>query len=371
VNKFRMLSAIALLTATASVPSVARAEPSSAVMAPLDDARTLAVPPLDYADPTSWIAGPAGPGPSAALPRGATPAARDPAADVFFIHPTTDRGGPNKWTMDPRDAAAGKWVDESVVARQASVFSGCCRVFAPRYRAATAAALFNPVMRDKAFDLAYGDVERAFDEFLARYSDGRPFIIAGHSQGSLHAARLLETRIEGTPLQRRLVAAYVVGMNLAEGDFGRRFHHIGICRTPRETGCVVQWNSLLAGSELTKVVAYSQSSFIQKYGDIPGKQTVCVNPLTFDVNRPAAPASASLGAVSGAPGFGPLDPLRSGAVAARCDQGELVVTIAPDLSLDPLPGGGVMRYHDYGLFYADIRANAVLRVAEYLKSSPR
>jgi hypothetical protein len=59
--------------------------------------------------------------------------------------------------------------------------------------------------------------------------------------------------------------------------------------------------------------------------------------------------------------------LVKGAVAAHCDQGLLVVDPAPALDLKPLPGG-VMHYHDLGLFYADVRANAVLRVKSWLKA---
>ena len=32
----------------------------------------------------------------------------------------------------------------------------------------------------------------------------QPFILAGHSQGSLHGARLLRERVAGTPLSDRL-----------------------------------------------------------------------------------------------------------------------------------------------------------------------
>ena len=230
----RWFAAIMVCAALARASSMVAAEP------PLAAAPTAEpVPPLDYADPAEPGRRTGRAGTERFIAKGATPAAANPAVDVFYIHPTTDRGGPDRWNMDPRDPVAAKWVDDSVVARQASAFSGCCRVFAPRYRAATLAALFNPAMRDQAFDLAYGDIERAFDEFLAHDSEGRPFIIAAHSQGSMHAARLLQQRIEGTELQRRLVSAYLVGMNLAEGEFGRRFRYIGICRTPSQTGCAV------------------------------------------------------------------------------------------------------------------------------------
>jgi hypothetical protein len=64
-----------------------------------------------------------------------------------------------------------------------------------------------------AADLAYGDVARAFDHFLSVNPSG-PFILASHSEGSIHALRLLQERIIGTPLHRRLVVAYVIGLAL-------------------------------------------------------------------------------------------------------------------------------------------------------------
>jgi hypothetical protein len=60
-------------------------------------------------------------------------------------------------------------------------------------------------------DLAYQDVEAAFDYYLQYFNKGRPFIVVRHSQGTTHTLRLLEEKIDNTPLYRQLVAAYVVG----------------------------------------------------------------------------------------------------------------------------------------------------------------
>ena len=78
--------------------------------------------------------------------------------------------------------------------------------------------------------------------------------------------------------------------------------------------------------------------------------------------------SESLGAVPGDPDATPPQPLRSHAVSARCENGFLVVEPAADLALKPLPGGS-MHYHDYGLFYADVRANAATRISAYLRQT--
>ncbi len=298
------------------------------------------------------------------IPAGATPAAHRAPVDVFFIHPTTFRSD-TKWNQDVGDTKVNRWTDASTIARQASAFNGCCKVYAPRYRQAS--FLDKNGGHDRALDLAYGDIDRAFAYFLRHHSRGRPFILAGHSQGGLMIARLLKQRIDGTPLAARMVTAYVVGMNLAEGDFVRQFKQVSICDTPSRTGCVVQWNSILPSADLNAARQRFEQGFITKYGDVPGKTTLCINPLTFDRSRPTADAENSLGAVPDEPGSGPVPPLLPHAVSAKCDQGFLIVDPDPALGLKPLPGGS-MHYHDFGLFFADVRANANLRVQTWLKA---
>lgn len=357
------------LAATLAGAGTAPAQPVPAQPVPADSGAIAAAvvakapPAPDYSRQASWSVF-ASRGFASALPDGAGPAAGSARVAVFFLHPTTYRGGAGQATQDPADPAASTWTDESSVARQASAFTGCCSVYVPRYRAASYGVFASPALREAAFALAYSDVDRAFTAFLAAIGN-RPFIIAGHSQGAFHAATLLERRIDGTPLQRRLVAAYTVGINLAEGEFGKRFHAIGPCRRPDQTGCVVQWNSYLRdGTDLARMAGLAQAGYVQKYGSDAGKETLCINPLTFDAARPAAGADVARGAVPGDPGSGPLRPLRAKAVAASCEQGLLVVTPDPALALKPLPGG-IMHYHDIGLFWADLRANAMLRAARF------
>jgi hypothetical protein len=98
-------------------------------------------------------------------------------ADVFFIHPTT--------TLSLRvgNGAAGAhlFLNKLSLVNQASVFDRCCRIYAPRYRQMRLRSLAHDA---EASDLAYADVRAAFENFLARTGSARPFLIAGHSQGS-------------------------------------------------------------------------------------------------------------------------------------------------------------------------------------------
>lgn len=317
------------------------------------------VVPPDYSQPQYWTQ-------VTALPDGHVEPGASGKVDVFWVHPTTTRSATD-FNHDPLDPAGLKWTDESAVQRQASAFAACCRIFAPRYRAATNKALFDPAKRDAAFALAYSDVERAFDWYMAHENAGRPFILAGHSQGGAHVASLLEKRIRGSALQKRMVAAYVIGINLMTVELDTRFAGIPVCAKPAQTGCLLQWNAMLAGSDLEPVLAAYGKAYAALHDGQSGGEALCINPVTFDAGRPLAISSQAKGAVTGTPGLGAMGPLRSGAVAVECRRGIAVVWPAPGLGLEPLPGGS-MHYHDVGLFWADIGANAALRAKAWEKA---
>ena len=153
------------------------------------------------------------------------------------MHPTVwiDR---DVWN-DPLDSAKSReMIDESILLGQASVFNGCCRIFAPTHRQATLGAYYTDIEEAAlAFSVAYDDIERACDDFVDRRSDDRPFIVAAHSQGSMHAMRLLE-QIDGDPRQRRrLVAAYIPGAGHPVERFETHYRSSptgrGLCTSPR------------------------------------------------------------------------------------------------------------------------------------------
>ena len=324
-----------------------------------------APPAPDYASPAAWAAWPGRHSNAELAPAGVT--AVDPATakvDVFFIHPTTYLAN-EKWNAafdEPGRALRG--VDDGVLANQASVFNSCCRIFAPRYRQATFAA-FREESADAtgAIDLAYQDVRRAFDYYLAHENNGRPFIIASHSQGSQHALRLLQARIIGTPLQRQLVAAYVIG-----GFTPVEIEQAGlpICRAARETGCLINWNSVTEAGKAARRQGAQRIWFDGRYESAAGRRIVCVNPLSWEADG-SAPASANAGALTPAlPGHGALVP---GVTGARCEDGLLVVDLAPGMRPrfpDPLAIVGIYHDLDYNLFWLNVRRNAAERADAFL-----
>ena len=326
------------------------------------------LPAPDYAQPRSWAARPGQESAAAAVPPNATPAAYHPEVDIFYVNPTTYRAL-DRWNQDYADTAANAWTDQSVIARQAGIFNACCRIFAPRYRQASLySARHLEGKGATAFDLAYSDVKRAFDYYIAHQNRGRPFILVGHSQGAFHVARLLGDEIDGKPLRHQMVAAYDIGYVLTVGNFGKTYKTLQICETPAQTGCVLSWNSVLPAGATPAFRTSLEHHYVQRYGSGPGKTLVCINPLTFDAARPDGTIADSLGAAPGDPGFGPVRALVPHEVSARCVNGLLIVQPMARLDLKPLPNS-FMHYHDFGMFYANIRANALLRASTFLRAA--
>ena len=359
--------------APSAAAPVAASPPTGDTRYPREAFEAQTPPPApDYAQPSSW----------AALPDKVDFADRVPAdnafpdakasadVDVFYIQPTT-LGPGDRWSQDVSDAATNTWTDVSVTARQAAIFNACCRIYSPRYRQAALGGPDSEDERVKALDFAYEDVRRAFAHFIEHHNKGRPFILVGHSQGTYHLMLLLEHVIDQTELKDRLVAAYAIGIHIPVGTFGHALRNITICATPGQTGCVVSWNTFGRGGDAGPRNALAAKAYVQKFGTEEGKETLCVNPLTFDLAQPDAPKAANLGALPGLAVDEPLPAVKPGVTGATCKEGGLYADIPTDpvfvLRISP---GEVLHRHDMDLFYQNIRVNAVMRTQAWAKAHP-
>lgn len=200
--------------------------------------RPIEVAPPDYSKSEAWglhprhrplSVWPKGYGPAPEKPRSLwnlwdseeRPAITTGPADVFFVHPTTHRGLGNEWNADWQSEVATAIADKWPLQHQASAFRGCGRIFAPRYRQAHLRCFYQPGSdAQDALELAYSDVKAAFEWFLAHENNGRPILLAGHSQGSYHCIRLMQDFFDGNEAMRsQLVAAYLPGMQLQPSAF--------------------------------------------------------------------------------------------------------------------------------------------------------
>ncbi len=169
---------------------------------------------------------------------------KDSMVDVFYLHPTTYTGTKKEINAAIDDALLNAKTDYYPVLYQASVFNEQCRVFAPRYRQAHISTFFKrDKYADHALDTAYEDLKNAFEYYLKNWNNGRPIIIAGHSQGALLAEKLLNEYFEDKPLANRLVVAYILGWAIPKNYFTS----ITVCKDSLQTGCVCGWRTYRKG----------------------------------------------------------------------------------------------------------------------------
>lgn len=304
---------------------------------------------------------------TAAPANSAAPVAKGNAA-IFFVHPTSYYSR-SSWNAPLSDRDSDHRAN-LFVRGMASAFGDAGEVWAPRYRQATLGAFLasDRVTAGKAIDSAYRDVEQAFDAFLAAQPKDKPIILAGHSQGALHLTTLLRTRIAGTPLAKRIVAAYVVGWPVSV-DTDIAALGLPACQTPEQKNCLLSWASFAEPADPTMVnEAYDGTV---GFDGRPRADTrmLCTNPLTGtpDVE---APADANIGTLVPTEGFksGSLVP---GKIGAKCDDTRGYLMIGDgDVAKDYVVAGYVLpgnNYHVYDitLFWSNVRADVLRRLATF------
>jgi len=265
--------------------------------------------------------------------------------DVFYLHRTTLVSN-QKWNADIENKILNNRTDKEAIRNQVSIFNESCKIYAPRYRQATLYSFFDKSgSGQKALDLAYQDIKDAFRFYLDHYNQGRPIVIAGHSQGAEHAKRLLLEYFDGKELRKKLVVAYLIGMPIQESTFTE----IPPGGSPSQTGCFLCWSTFGWG--------ISPNYFQESY-----RTSVCTNPLTWDKNEVYGGFQMHLGSV-------PLNFRRidKQILDTKCEYGVIWIHNRKKLSYMALP---VKNYviMDLNLFYMNIRENLKLRINNYFNT---
>lgn len=231
----------------------------------------------DYSLPENWSALPFRQDAADHLPGGETWVDdNQKSVDVFYIYPTLYMKG-ETWNADIQNKQLNNRIDRFPVKYQASVFNRSARVYAPRYRQAIIQSFFDTTGNGtQALDFAYEDVKRAFRYYLEHHNQGRPVIIASHSQGTHHARRLLKDFFETDSMKQRLVCAYIIGYQMHKNDYTV----LTPCTDATQTGCYITWSTFREG--------YEPPINSKLIGD------VCVNPLTWRTDSLPAEGRGSI-----------------------------------------------------------------------------
>jgi len=240
-------------------------------------------PAPDYSRDSSWLCLPGRsdictkPLPTTALnpngygSTGLSSVAKDPPLDCFYVYPTVSRDQGMNSDLKPLEETGAAEV-------QFARFAGVCRTFAPLYRQMTlgAVAAFSAGADiGPAAALAYRDVVASWRNYLSTKNGGRPFVLIGHSQGSLMLQMLIANEIEKSPaVAARMKLAILAGFNtlVPQGKLvGGTFKKTPLCSRAGESGCVISWVSF-RDKNVPPVGA------IFGIASEPGMTVGCVNP---------------------------------------------------------------------------------------------
>jgi len=270
-------------------------------------------------------------------------------ADVFFVHPTIFTDKPKNqflWNADVNDADLNAQIQSSTILNQASIFNGACRIYAPYYRQAHLYSFHTPNPKDgeKALELAYHDVKTAFEYYLQHFNQGRPIVIASHSQGSYHCERLLKDYFDGKELKKKLVAAYLIGRAIKPTAFAT----ILPSEKPEEIGVWASWNT------------FAKDYYPENY-DRYFKGSLSTNPLLWNSSNQFAGKELNQGGVALHFTFAPH------LADAQNHDGMLWI------NKPYFKGRFLLRtknWHraDMNFYYMNIRENVALRIDHYLKA---
>ena len=247
----------------------------------------------------------------------------------------------------------------------ATVFETIANIYSPYYRQSDASVLLLP--HDQQAAIIAGEPTHdgisAFDYYIKHYNSGRPFMLAGHSQGSNVTINLLAQYMKKNPdVYKRMIAAYVIGYSITP-DYLAQNPELKFATGPDDTGVIISYNTEAPVLKGTNPVV------------LPG--AMAINPITWTRAETVAPASQNLGGISVNPQTGyavvdasgnPVKVMNYADAQVNTARGVVICSTADPSQLAPgnqLVANGVYHPFDYPFYYFDIRANAAIRVAKY------
>ena len=316
---------------------------------------TTSPPAPDYAQASNWLLQPSSSDASKPV-------------DVFYLYPTAympaSSSAPAVCSADDPQMRSGA---KAAFSRTATAFAPLANIYAPYYRQATIWIVAMPY--EKQEPIVGGepttDALSAFDYYVKHLNDGRPFILAGHSQGSHILINLMADYMKKNPeVYKRMIVAYVPGYSITP-QYLQQNSELKFAENADDTQVIVSYNTVAPTTTMPDTVI------------LPG--AMAINPITWTRSEATAAAAQNLGSISlDKNGCAVLDAQARpkkvlGVADATIDTatGRLICSTVDTATLDPgneVTAAGIFHNYDYPFYYFDLRANAANRIARYLAS---
>ena len=297
---------------------------------------------IDYANADNWLS--------------AEDAGKD--VDVVYFYPTTF----SKVSDDAPDVA--DITDESMrsgaqreLKNQASVFIEDCNIYAPFYRQVNAAYALT-LSDEEADDLlrysASQDPSAALDYYFENYNNGKPFILAGHSQGSQILTMILSDYMKEHPEHyKNMIAAYVIGYSVTDKYLAAN-PHLKFAEGADDTGVIISYNTEGPANK-------------DQHNAVVTDGAISIDPINWKKDDTYASKEENLGSLN-------IDgEIEKNLADAKIDlERGVVVCETADSAVYAIPEAahalfGPESYHgqDYGFYYMNLRENAKVRIEAF------
>jgi hypothetical protein len=293
--------------------------------------------------------------------------------DTFYIFATEfilgsfEEGAPDYGSLDNEEMIQGMGVE---YIGHATTYADSTNVFAPYYRQSGLKYAGEVYQRDGNIDAAllgtpYDDIVAALDYYFEHYNEGRPFIIAGHSQGSALVKLVLFRYMKDHPeYYQRMVAAYVIGYAVTKEEL-ETYPYLKFATGETDAGVIVSWNT-----EGPKNAEVNAETVVLHPGGIS------INPLNWKLDETYAPASLNLGSLvvnqqTGEPEIADIGAdaqinLARGSIITNAKGEQMPEDAAKVAAAFFGPDG--RHGEDYVFYYNNIKDNVAKRIATYKAS---
>lgn len=274
--------------------------------------------------------------------------------DIFFIAPTS--GYDESFNMSMTDEGY-KASFVGATAMEKGIYDTEADFYAPFYRQVSLQCYDLPEDEQaEYFDIAYTDIDAAFTYYMKKINNGRPYILAGFSQGGDMIKRLLENN---KLIDDKMIAAYAIGWNFPQEEIAK-YPQIKMAQGEDDLNVVISFCS--------EAPEYDGVSAIAPRG------TVGINPLNWKTDDTIADAKENTGACF-TNYSGVILQETPGLCGAYLDKkrGTLKVT---DVTPTEYPAGltfleeGNYHLYDYQFFYRNLQKNVETRINRFLSNNP-
>ena len=288
--------------------------------------------------------------------------------DTFYVYSTVyfdssfEEDAPDYAALDNPEMLLGALGE---YATNASVYEDSTNVFVPYYRQ-SGMRYANEVSKktgniDAALSgISYDDMSAALDYYFEKCNNGRPFIIAGHSQGSAMVRYILKNYFKKHPdYYERMVAAYAIGYSITKEDLEAN-PHMKFATGESDTGVIISWHT--EGPK--NVEENARNVAVLPHG-------ISINPLNWRRDETYAPASENLGSYLPNAESEMYEITDVGADAKVVLSRGVIVTNTTYDQCGAAEFFGPQSFHedDYTLYYNNLKANVAKRIAAYKNSA--